>query len=94
MIFIISSLNHHSPVMTTLEELQQEMDDLFEQAESEMSSNEFLERSNQLRDKYNKLKNSLENNYYNEIYIPFSERILIILAYPVVYIENSYNVIQ
>jgi len=67
--------------MTTLEELQQEMDDLFEQAESEMSSNEFLERSNQLRDKYNKLKNSLENNYYNEMYyIPFSERILLILA--------------
>lgn len=49
--------------MTTLEELQQEMDDLFEQAESGMSSNEFLERSNQLKDKYEKLKNSSNRSY-------------------------------
>lgn len=49
--------------MTTLEELQREMDDLFEQAETRMSSNEFLERSNQLKDKYENLKNSSNRSY-------------------------------
>lgn len=49
--------------MTTLEELRREMDDLFEQAETGMSSNEFLERSNQLKDKYENLKNSSNRSY-------------------------------
>ena len=49
--------------MTTLEELRREMDDLFEQAETGMSSNEFLERSNQLKDKYEKLKKSSNRSY-------------------------------
>lgn len=49
--------------MTTLEELRREMDELFEQAETGMSSNEFLERSNQLKDKYENLKNSSNRSY-------------------------------
>jgi len=49
--------------MTSIEQLRREMDVLFEQAETGMSSNEFLERSNQLKDKYEKLKNSSNRNY-------------------------------
>ena len=54
--------------MTSIEQLRREMDDLFEQAESGMSSNEFLERSNQLKDKYEKLKIS-SNRSYRIIYV-------------------------
>jgi len=54
--------------MTSIEQLRREMDDLFEQAESGMRSNEFLERSNQLKDKYEKLKIS-SNRSYRIIYV-------------------------
>jgi len=57
--------------MTTIEELQMEMDILFEQSENGMSSNEFLVKSNELKMRYLQMKKK-NNMYY---YIP-----LIILA--------------
>jgi hypothetical protein len=57
--------------MTTIEELQMEMDILFEQSENGMSSNEFLVKSNELKMRYLQMKK--RNNIY--YYIP-----LIILA--------------
>lgn len=52
--------------MTTLEEIQKQMEELFDTS-TEISSNEFLEKSNCLLNKYKKIKTIERNNYYNKL---------------------------
>jgi hypothetical protein len=70
--------------MTTIEELQIEMDILFEQAENGMSSNEFLLKSNELKKKFLQMKKR-NNRYY---YIPLIILIGYILKDVRIYIKN------
>ena len=68
----------------TIEELQIEMDILFEQAENGMSSNEFLLKSNELKKKFLQMKKR-NNRYY---YIPLIILIGYILKDVRIYIKN------
>lgn len=68
----------------TIEELQIEMDILFEQAENGMSSNEFLLKSNELKKKFLQMKKR-NNKYY---YIPLFILIGYILKDVRIYIKN------
>lgn len=70
--------------MTTIEELQIEMDILFEQAENGLSSNEFLLKSNELKKKFLQMKKR-NNRYY---YIPLIILIGYILKDVRIYIKN------
>jgi len=55
--------------MTTIEELQMEMDILFEQSENGMSSNEFLLKSNELKKKFLQMKKRKYSYYYISLII-------------------------
>ena len=70
--------------MTTIEELQMEMDILFEQSVNGMSSNEFLLKSNELKKKFLQMKKR-NNRYY---YIPLIILIGYILKDVRIYIKN------
>ena len=70
--------------MTTIEELQMEMDILFEQTENGMSSNEFLLKSNELKKKFLQMK----KRKYSYYYIPLIIFVCFILKDVRIYIKN------
>lgn len=70
--------------MTTIEELQMEMDILFEQSENGMSSNEFLLKSNELKKKFLQMK----KRKYSYYYIPLIIFVCFILKDVRIYIKN------